>query len=85
MFTSHRLLRCVTITRLYSVGSIGGHNFRDGLQDTGRIGMSKIHKTWDSDGFGSCICSTLSGLDSVSSPQTKPDELKTGNRGTKAF
>ena len=51
MFTSHRLLRCVTITRLYSVGSIGGHNFRDGLQDTGRIGMSKIHKTWDSDGL----------------------------------
>jgi len=60
---------------------LSGHIFRDGLHSAGRIGMSKIHKTWGFDWFSSRICSALSGFISVSSLQTKSDELKTGNRG----
>ena len=43
--------------------------------------MYEIHKTWNSDGFGSRICRALSGFVSVPSLQTKSDELKTENRG----
>ena len=80
---SHRIGFCAApplpgCTRLED---LSGHIFRDGLHSAGRIGMSKIHKTWGFDWFGSRICSALSGFISVSSLQTKSDELKTGNRG----
>jgi CubicO group peptidase (beta-lactamase class C family) len=51
------------------------------MQNTDRIGMSEIHKIWESGGFGCCICRALSGFVSVSTLQTKADVLKTGNRG----
>ena len=80
---SHRIGFCAApplpgCTRLED---LSGHIFRDGLHSAGRIGMSKIHKTWGFDWFGSRICSALSSFISVSSLQTKSDELKTGNRG----
>lgn len=54
-----------------------GNKFRDGLQNSSRIGMSKIHRRWGSDKFGGRICGLLSDFDSTYSLKIKSSVSRT--------
>ena len=81
MCSSHRLLRCVTITELYLLTALRGHNFRYRLQNPDWIGMAEIRKKWGSDRLRGPIWGVVNGFLSLSNFQTRAEALKRGKGG----